>query len=374
MVNVTESSARAKRMCAALVATFCIGVCLTAPGTAAQPEATKVPLIYCTDLFHPPDDPDDWFDLATIFSMEEFDIRGIVLDQGEKQKARSGRIPVEEMMVITGKKKVVSVYGLAAKLRSPSDKGLDQPAEFQAGVELILRVLRGSDKKVTLIAVGSLRDVCAAFNRDRQLLKRQVERLYVVAGHSDGGEEYNVQLDPHAYVGVMRSGLPICWLPCFGKEPHVCRWQFKQGDILDRCRLEVQNYFLYGLTRADPKKVDAILSLYKPIPEEVKARVWETNRAMWSTGAFIDAAGRAVVRKGGEWRAIPAAEGDGGELAFQFVPAKVTVNEQGMTRFQDVGIHAPDPNMRVFRFEGDFNEYNKAMKEALAGLLEQLGR
>ena len=40
---------------------------------AAQTSKGKIPLIYCTDLFHPPEDPDDWFDLATVFSMDEFD-------------------------------------------------------------------------------------------------------------------------------------------------------------------------------------------------------------------------------------------------------------------------------------------------------------
>ncbi|NQT82421.1 hypothetical protein HQ563_05320, partial [bacterium] len=62
---------------------------------AAEQESRRVPLIYCSDLFHPPVDPDDWFDLATAFSIDEFDIRGIVLDQGEKQMQRTGRIPIE---------------------------------------------------------------------------------------------------------------------------------------------------------------------------------------------------------------------------------------------------------------------------------------
>ena len=41
-----------------------------------------VPVIYCTDLFHPHVDPDDHFDLATLYAMPELEIKGIVLDQG----------------------------------------------------------------------------------------------------------------------------------------------------------------------------------------------------------------------------------------------------------------------------------------------------
>jgi hypothetical protein len=44
--------------------------------------AGRIPVLYCTDLFHPHDDPDDHFDLATLYAIPEFDLRGIVLDQG----------------------------------------------------------------------------------------------------------------------------------------------------------------------------------------------------------------------------------------------------------------------------------------------------
>ena len=40
----------------------------------------KIPIIHSTDLFHPHVDPDDHFDLATLFAVKEFDIKGIVLD------------------------------------------------------------------------------------------------------------------------------------------------------------------------------------------------------------------------------------------------------------------------------------------------------
>ena len=374
MFDSPRSTVRTKLLWAAFAATFCACASVSPSETTPQPRAERIPLIYCTDLFHPPDDPDDWFDLATLFAIDQFDIRGIVLDQGEKQKERSGLIPIEQMMAITGRKGVVSVYGLPRKLQSPSDKGLDQPEEFQAGVELILSVLRKSDKKVTLIAVGSLRDVCAAYNREPGLLKKKVERLYVVAGHSDGGEEYNVQLDPHAYVGVMRSGLPIYWLPCFGKEPYVCRWQFRQGDVLENCPLELQNYFVYGLTRADPKKDDAVLALDKPIAADVKERIWAMDRAMWSTAAFIHAAGRTVVMKDGQWRLVPAEEAGRAKPAFRFVPALVSVKDDGATRLEELEARPAKLVTHVFQFQGRASDYSRAMSQCLTGLLKGLGR
>lgn len=367
-------TASVKWIFAAFLTVFSPCLSVSQSQTTGQARAEKIPLLYCTDLFHPPDDPDDWFDLATLFAMDKFDIRGIVLDQGEKQKQRSGRIPIEQMMAITGKKTFASVYGLPRKLQSPSDKGLDQPEDLQAGVELILSVLKKSDKKVMLIAVGSMRDVCAAYNRQPELLKEKVERLYVVAGHSDGGEEYNVKLDPHAYVGVMRSGLQVYWLPCFGREPHVCRWQFKQREILEKCPLEVQNYFVYGLTRADPKTTDAILALYKPIAADVKERIWAMDRAMWSTAAFINAAGLAVVKMDGQWHILAPEDTGEAKPAFRFVPRRVAVNDEGVTRLEGDGNRATGQVMQVFQFKDTLNDYNAAMRDSLRSLLEGLAR
>jgi hypothetical protein len=347
--------------------------CTLSPGNAGEKPGGKIPLIYCSDLFHPPDDPDDWFDLATVFSMNEFDIRGIVLDQGQKQMQRSGRIPIEQMMALTGKK-VISVYGLPNTLKSPSDKGLDQPGEFQEGVKLILDVLRKSERRVTVVAVGSLRDVCAAFNREPQLIRGKVARVYVVAGHSDGGKEYNVQLDPHAYVGLMRSGLPIYWLPCFGKEPFISKWDFRQGELLEKWSLRLQRYFAYGLMKADPAKVDAILALYKPLPDEVRKKISPVRRSMWSTPAFLHAAGRTMVKQAGRWLAVPGEDRREDNPIFRFVPANVTVDDEGTTRFQDIDLNSSKPNMCVFRFEGNYSQYNEAMKQALQGLLKGFGK
>ena len=39
----------------------------------------KIPLIYCSDLYHPHVDPDDHFDIAAIYAIPEFDIKAIIL-------------------------------------------------------------------------------------------------------------------------------------------------------------------------------------------------------------------------------------------------------------------------------------------------------
>jgi len=120
--------------------------------------AEKVPILYNTDLHHPHMDPDDHFDLATLFSIAEFDIRGIVLDCGAHQQKAPGRIPVRQMLHLT-RRKVPYAIGLAEPLRSANDDGHDQPDQFQRAVALIIDTLRESPEKLTVFTTGSLRDV-----------------------------------------------------------------------------------------------------------------------------------------------------------------------------------------------------------------------
>jgi hypothetical protein len=64
-------------------------------GSAAySPQSpSSVPVIYSTDLFHPPDDPDDHVDLATLFALPELDVRAIILDLGRIRPANPGGVP-----------------------------------------------------------------------------------------------------------------------------------------------------------------------------------------------------------------------------------------------------------------------------------------
>ncbi len=57
-----------------ILAALSVGSSQAKKGTASTKEASSIPVIYTTDLFHPHDDPDDHFDLAAIFTMPEVDL------------------------------------------------------------------------------------------------------------------------------------------------------------------------------------------------------------------------------------------------------------------------------------------------------------
>ncbi len=249
----------------------------------------SVPILYSTDLYHPHGDPDDHYDLLTLFSLPEFDIRAIVIDMGERGKGCPGIPALKQVMALRGRN-VPYATGLMTNLTGLDDKGDQQPEADQAGVALILKTLRESAQPVTLFATGSLRDMAAAFNREPDLFRSKVKRFYVNAGDASGKIEWNTGLDPIAYQRILTSGLPIYWAPCFGEGGFASFWKFKQGDILTKAPQPIQNFFLYMLTKSAAE--DAIAALNVEPDAGAIAQFWPQERNMWCTAAFLDAAGR----------------------------------------------------------------------------------
>ncbi len=316
---------------------------------AAQ-EPNSVPIIYTTDLYHPHDDPDDHFDLVTLFAIPEFDIRAIIIDTGKRGKDRPGILPVKQMMHITGRTVPVAT-GLVENVRHQGDTGERQPDAVQAGVRLILKVLRESTKPVTIFTTGSLRDVAAAYNRNPALFKTKAGRVYINVGHSCGGPEHNVNLDRHAYVRILGSPLPVYWVPCFGADGYKSHWHFRQGDVLESAPLAVQNFFVYCLTRAKADVRDPIKALAEPIDQAVKEPIWAKTRNMWCTGAFLHAAGRSDPTCG-------------------FKKVTVHLDNAGKTR-----ISRPGDGLEIMTFHhADPDAYGQSMRNALRELLGGIKR
>lgn len=320
-------------------AAILVAVSSGALGIAAEslPVGT-IPIVYSTDLLHPHDDPDDHYDLATLFALPEFDLRGIVLELGERQRTRIGRPPVAQMIEITGRS-VPSAVGLDRPLRNPTDTAADVPAEFQGGVDLLLAALRNSTDPVVLFTAGSCRDVAAAFNRQPQLLKEKVRALYVNAGNGPQGPqwEYNVRLDEEAYFRLFEADLPLYWCPCWSDEPgqpqailgrkvYATYYVADQADVVGACAPAVRNFFVYCLTRAETDPIAFLKSNPQPLPTG--------PRNMWCTAVLFHAAGREIYRRGpDDFVALPPEEANRQGLQdrkvtpYQFVPVRAVREE-----------------------------------------------
>ena len=346
-------------------------------GMAAE-VTRSVPVIYCTDLFHPHDDPDDHFDLATLYAMPELDIKGVVLDQGRKQLERPGRIPVSQMNKITGRN-VPAVIGLADPLKSPDDKALDQPAQFQGAVDLIVQTLRASARPVCIATTGSVRDVVCAFNREPRLFRKKVAMVLAYIGEASDTkfQEYNVGLDPQAFVGLMRSGLRVYWVPCFDgglwqNRGHASFFRASQRPLLQGAIPELNQYFIYALEK---ETAEPLAFLTRPVEPERQARLFAGTRNLWCAAVLGVMSGREVVFDGSKWISeLPqrgrAAKVAGRKPLFGFSEVQVSVSDAGVVSYgKRPGSH------KVKRFQvRDSVQYEPGMVEATAALLSSLGR
>ncbi len=339
------------------------------------PEAIqKVPVLYGTDLFHPPDDPDDHFDLAVLYALEELDIRGIVLDQGSRQQERPGRIPVEQMNRLTGRE-VPWAVGLAQGLKGPEDPATDQAEEFQGGVRLILEVLEHAPEPVTIITVGSLRDVAAAFNRRPDLFSRNVARVMAFIGEASAEtREWNVGLDPAAFIRVMDAVPELWWVPCFDggnfrNNGNASFWTADQSALLRHASDRVMNFFIYALTAVTSPDPPGFLET--EVDEPARARVLSGRRNLWCSAVFTAVAGRRIVEREGTWLALPPdriTAGDQVIEAFRFLPVTLYVDDQARV------VYGESKHSRtVRRFQvGDPGTYAQVMTSVTGRLIGDL--
>jgi hypothetical protein len=190
----------------------------------AAPAGGRIPLVHLTDLYHPPQDPDDHLDLATIAGLPEYDLRGVVLDitrkflvakpEGWDIARDPGYVPVAQLGHLTGRA-IPAAMGPIDPLVHPGDDARDRSPSEQGGIALLLEVLRQSEVPVTISVVGSGRVLAAAFNREPELLKTKTRAVLLNIGSTGGPKrEWNVGLDPAAYIALWRSGLSLHWFPC----------------------------------------------------------------------------------------------------------------------------------------------------------------
>jgi hypothetical protein len=252
------------------------------------PYALAIPdVMYFTDLYHPHQDPDDHFDLAVMASLPQVNIIGVILDDGDRQQGAPGAIPIAQINALTGRS-IHGYRGLAEPLQGPMDDGRDQPAPYQEGVDFLIETLMRSTNRISVITTGSLRDLAAAYNRRPELLADKIDRIFAFIGCGTLADcdEYNVELDVHAYERVMSSGLPVFWVPCFhagvwSHGPHGSWWLTHQGELWVDLPEPVLQYFLYALLQPDG---DPVAYLEQPVDHIALERLSGELRNLWGAG------------------------------------------------------------------------------------------
>lgn len=369
-----------------------VGTTASSSNAAVRPRHWRrpAPLVDITDLYHPPQDPGDNLDLIAAYALPEVDLQAVILDVTQRYRRPyvnpgdhsyddphgqrdPGFVPVTQLNAIFGRH-VPCAAGPFEPMRSPEDAMRDAPAFQQAGVELLLRVLRESPEPVEIVSFGSARPLAAAYNREPRLMLRKTRCVHLAAGAMPPGFlEWNVQLDVQAFVRVLRSDLPLAIYPCatdrgaFDLGVHNTYWQLPDLSFIRRLRPPLRNYLAYALDRSS--RTDFLNALEEDPSEETLHRVCSRPHHVWETVTWMAVANRKLVRRpDGSCRIIPEAHVNVEDtvLSCELLPCDVTVRDDGQLA---VRLDPSAKRCRIFR-RSNPEENQQALREALPALYE----
>ena len=330
--------------------------CLCAGNGAANADPAPTPVIVVTDLYHPPQDPGDNFDLIAAYALPEIDLKAVILDVtdpfrepetrdedgkilGRHGPREPGIIPVTQLNYIFDR----SVpYGLGpfTRMRTPDDTMPELPVFQQSGLVLLRDTLASSAQPVEIVSFGSARPIAVAYNRYPRLFAEQLRRIHLCAGAtSPNFIEWNVMLDPHAIVRLLCSNLPIALYPCATDSPfalgrHNTYWRLPNLQFVADMAPSLQRYLAYGFTAST--RPDFLRAMDHDFPQEAVASLYSRHHNVWETAVWMEVANRRLVQHAnGQYRIVPAdsVAADDTVLPGSLRPCEVTVHDDGTFAF-----------------------------------------
>jgi pyrimidine-specific ribonucleoside hydrolase len=361
----------------------------------------KVAVIDVTDLYHPHQDEGDNFDIIAPYALPEIDLRAVILDctqpfrqpvaldageglfPDDRGPRDPGFIPVLQLNYIFNRN-VPCAVGPFSPMKSPADPMVNVPGFQQQGIELILRTLRESKELVHIMTFSSVRSVAAAYNRDPQLFKDKLALISMSAGASGSDFlEWNVALDRHAVVCLLRSDLPIAIFPdasahnqdpqqrpmgnAFSYDPHNTYWSIPNLHFIKGMHPRLRRYLDFAFGRVT--RMDFLRAMDEDFPENFNEARYNEIYRIWETALWIIRSGRRLVRRAdGNCRIIPPSEmiASDVELPNELRPCEVTVRDDGIYSFKETST----PGNRWVYYRGDPKENEAALREALPALYQ----
>lgn len=368
----------------------------------------RAAIIDCTDLYHPHQDVGDNFDIVAAYALPEIDLRAVILDITARFRGPSctaagftlgggprepGIIPLSQMNYIFDRTVPFAVSPFT-QMRGPEDAMRDVPCFQQAGIELLLTTLRQSAEPVDILIFCSCRTVAAAFNREPELLRHKVKRLHVCAGTtsgemfdvdwgqclrkplapgSGGYREWNVELDVHAFVRLLRSGLPLALYPDasdrgpFAMHRHNCFYELESVRFIGRMHPKLRSYLAYAFRHQ--LRHDFLRAMDEdPSPQALAAIDAIRRHKVWETAVWLEVSGRKLIHRPGIGYRIVAADevlATDRVLKNEQTPCRITVRDDGRFDFQ---LTDEPTNITIYDRGPDLEENQRALGEALPAL------
>lgn len=347
-----------------------------------------VEFIHVTDFYHPPADPDDYYDAATVFALHQrgaLSLRAICLDVPrdcvECNWGDPAVMAIGQLQVMTGASVPFAVGSPHLLIKTGDTQPTATRGDLSA-VNLILATLRESRSPVVIVVNGGSRDVAIAIAREPELFRTRCRAIYDLAGVTDGEnspKENDIVVDPLGAVTVFNTApCPVYWLPGydrwppgkgiegvdFNAGPHDAFYWFQQKQLFDVASPRLANYFAFTLrTSSQPPELKWWRYLNGTPDTALLTGLGTQLRAMYTTAAYLHAAGLSVEEDG---RIVPRAEAK--SPVFDFTPITMKADDQCRISWQP----APEGKDRFILTKSNVEVYRRAMPLALISLLKEL--
>lgn len=185
------------------------------------------------------------------------------------------------------------------------------------------------------------------------------------------GGEWNVALDPIAFVRLLRSDLPIALYPCatqdgaFAYGPHNTFWRLPNLHFVKQLDRRLRNYMDFAFGRA--VRMDFLRAMDEEPPPDRDLPIYEKPHSVWETAVWMKVTGRRLVRRAdGKHKLVSADEllPTDTVLPSRLRPARVQVRDDGRFLFE---LTDTPTNLLIFD-RGDPHENERALREALPDL------
>ncbi len=337
-------------------------------------------VVIATDLYHQHADPNDHWNLATLFSLAHqglIKLAGIMCDDDRAIKEDGSYFhfgdpsvqSVAQMNYMTGLAVPVG-FGSRKPIKCEDDiQGVLSSGRKISSVTLLLDVLESSKNGVDVHICGSCKDVLLAYRVTPTLFEKKCNCIYLNAGTyvKQDPIEYNVSLEPYAYSQIFKIPCTIRWAPCFDElrpwpyipSQRASFYEFSQSEIVPKLPTSVKKYLNFMMGKVFDK--NWLTYLKDPLDTELLNSWINDRREMWSTPGFLYSAEKSVDMNG------EIVDISSPNAIFTYKPAIVECDENGYIKWKNA------KKSNIFMFENiDPQIYYDTMPRVVEKLLCKL--